>query len=117
MGLILKEELENKNSIKNRLIKTYIERTNGKKQYKIDKTDKKRYKTVIKKANSIQCPKFQASYRIQFNALLSRSFLQARGVYISKMPFIQIISIAIIMGLFWFQVCLKMLTIFLDQTY
>lgn len=121
MGLILQEELRKGRGIKNQLIAAWSERAenalNDRFQFEdgnevryLRKVDRKSGNVKLEMTAPIESEKEKkkSSYPIpwfkQFSILWQRSFRQTRGVYFSKLPFIQIIAIAVIAGIFWLQV-------------
>lgn len=104
MGLILQEELNKTADMKNKLIKAYAE-INGHDDVSAitEKNEVKLLKKLKKKTEDTREAKFAASYIEQFTILLQRSFLQSRGTNISKIPFFQMIVVALVVGGMWWQ--------------
>jgi len=108
MGLILKEELSKKKgkSLKGKLIEDYKNHLSDDAISIRVKEDRKKLKKCVKKSREKEgkSASYAASGFTQYFTLLERAFFNATGDYLTILNFANIVSIAVIVSILWFQV-------------
>ena len=106
MGLILQHEINDQGpKLKAQLIEAYQERAseNGLIEGQKTKSYLKADVADIEDDVEVKQPKYPISWFEQVWVLLSRAFINAKGINLEPLQFIQVFGVAVAIGLVWFQ--------------
>jgi len=114
LSLILKEELRKDDKMKKQLVAAFDERAAAHPPWALaadaDSGDQRAlaaYRARSQRMTAAELRRgprrYEYSAPYQFAALWRRAFHQAKGVYFNRMSYIQIVFVAVIVGILWFQ--------------
>jgi len=103
MGMILEEELRQTADVKLQLMDRYREYSKMEDVVALNEVEQRKLEKIQANQRDHPAPKYPTSFVQQFMVLLSRAFYQAKGNNLALIPFAQIIIIAIVVGLFWYN--------------
>eukprot|EP01119_Soliformovum_irregulare_P011617 TRINITY_DN2930_c0_g1_i2.p1 TRINITY_DN2930_c0_g1~~TRINITY_DN2930_c0_g1_i2.p1 ORF type:complete len:584 (-),score=153.78 TRINITY_DN2930_c0_g1_i2:408-2123(-) len=103
MGMILEEELRKTSDVKLQLMDRYRQYSETEDTSSLTATEKVQLEKIQKNARENPAPKYPTTFFQQFYVLLGRGFYQAKGNNLARLPFLQVIVIALFVGFFWYH--------------